>query len=63
MKLNVEEYMRVQDFLHKLQQLIEEERLIVFDEDTKTLKSVSSWVWNGPSIQINTENWEEEDAV
>lgn len=63
MKINLEEYMKVQDFLDKLQQLIDEERIIVWDEDSKRLKSIVEWHWNGPSIQLNAEKWDDDDAV
>ena len=51
-----------EEFLADLRKLIAEGRLMVFDEDTKNLKSIESLSMNGGSIQLNAERFHDDKS-
>jgi len=44
-----------------LDYLVKNNRLLVFDENTKSLKAVESVSINGNDFQLNVEKWENDD--
>lgn len=52
-----------EEFLMELRKLLAAGRLMVFDEDTKTLKSIVSMSMNGDVIQLNTETFQDSGSA
>lgn len=49
-----------EEFMAELRKVIAEGRLMVFDEETKSLKAVESMAMNGDAIQLNAERFHDD---